>query len=88
MLIHGAGGFVVGAIFVAALLASGIGPAGVLWRVGGMPAVALLWLFSSLTFGSALIGSAVMMAGHAPARPHDGARTSSPVPSCVRSAPQ
>ncbi|HYF06394.1 MAG TPA: hypothetical protein VD970_02155, partial [Acetobacteraceae bacterium] len=64
VLTHGAIGFLVGGVFVAALLLLGDGGFGrLLWQVGGVPAVAMLWFFSGLTFGSALIGGAVMMMG-------------------------
>lgn len=64
VLMHGSFGFLVGGVFVAALLLVGGGGFGrLLWQVGGVPAVAMLWFFSGLTFGSALIGGAVMMLG-------------------------
>ena len=75
MLWHGAIGFLVGLIFVSGLIVlDGGGVGALLWRVGGIEAIALLWFFSGLTFGSALMGCAVMSLGECGERPASGSR--------------
>lgn len=64
MLANAAIGIPVGAVFVSGLmLLDGGGIGALLWRVGGIEAIGLLWLFSAMTFGSALMGGAVMAIG-------------------------
>lgn len=64
MLLHGVVGFLVAAVFVGGLLVLNSGGFGaLLWRVGGPGAITLLWFFSGLTFGSALMGGAIMSLG-------------------------
>jgi hypothetical protein len=60
-LLHGAIGFGIATLFVAAILwADPGGLARVLWLEGAWP-LGLLWFFCGLTFGSVQIGAAVML---------------------------
>ena len=88
MLWHAAIGFIVGAVFVGGLIVlDGGGIGTLLWRVGGFQAIALLWFFSGLTFGSALMGCAVMSLGEGGEGPVSGLRTPSVLrPSALRVA--
>ena len=62
MVLHGLVGFGLAAIFMGALLWADPGGVGrLILREGGLPAVALLWFFTGLTFGSVQIGAAVML---------------------------
>ena len=63
MLLHGAIGFGIAAMFVALLLGTDMGGLGTLLRAADsapFPAL-LLWFFCGLTFGSVQIGAAVML---------------------------
>lgn len=76
MLANAAIGIPVGAVFVGGLvLLDGGGIGALLWRVGGIEAIGLLWLFSAMTFGSALMGGAVMAIGGQGQGPVAGSRT-------------
>jgi hypothetical protein len=72
---HGALGFVLGAVFVAALLAFDPQDAAtlLLTAAGHWWPVVVLWFFTSLTFGAVQIGVATMLlARHEPPRPMRG----------------
>jgi hypothetical protein len=64
MMLHGAIGFGIAAVFVGGILLADPGGLGRLLAPRGPEGVlplALLWFFSGLTFGSVQIGAAVMM---------------------------
>lgn len=65
VLLHAAIGWLVAAIFVAALLHSDPGGIGTLLTRSqeGWGPLLLLWFFTGLTFGSAQLGAAVMLLG-------------------------
>ena len=70
---HGLLGFMIATLFVGGLLWLGREGFGALvWNVGGWQAVALLWFFTGLTFGSAMIGGAVMLIGPEERGPRGG----------------
>jgi len=72
---HGALGFVLGAVFVAAPLAFDTQDAGtlLLTAAGHWWPVVVLWFFTGLTFGAVQIGVATMLlARHEPPRPTRG----------------
>ena len=74
---HGALGFVLGAVFVAALLASDPQDAAtlLLTAAGHWWPVVVLWFFTSLTFGAVQIGVATMLLARQDApRPPRGPR--------------
>ena len=72
---HGALGFALGAVFVAALLAFNPQDAAMLLltAAGHWWPVVVLWFFTGLTFGAVQIGAATMLLEHAePPRPRGG----------------
>jgi hypothetical protein len=76
MLLHGAIGFGLAAVFVALLMSSDNGGLGTLLRGAEshpFPAL-LLWFFCGLTFGSVQIGAAVMLLGTEEQPPSGGTR--------------
>ena len=75
---HGALGFALGAVFVAALLAFNPQDAAMLLltAAGHWWPVVVLWFFTGLTFGAVQIGVATMLlARHDPPRPSRGGGT-------------
>jgi hypothetical protein len=75
MVLHGLIGFGLAAVFVAALLWADPGGVGrLILSQGGIPVIALLWLFSGLTFGSVQIGTAVMLQDGPDRAPRGGRR--------------
>jgi hypothetical protein len=76
MLLHGAIGFGLAAVFVALLMSSDSGGLGTLLRGAEshpFPAL-LLWFFCGLTFGSVQIGAAVMLMDTEEEPPAGGSR--------------
>ncbi len=82
MLLHGAIGFGIAAVFVALLMGTDMGGLGTLLRAADshpFPAL-LLWFFCGLTFGSVQIGAAVMLLDTDEDPPAGGTRTPILVP--------
>ena len=88
MIMHGLVGFGLAAIFVAAVLWADPGGVGTLiLKHGGVPVIAMLWLFTGLTFGSVQIGTAVMLQDGRDDPPRGGRRQRLPaIPVPVRAA--
>jgi hypothetical protein len=87
VLLHGAIGFGIAAVFVALLVSTDSGGLGTLLHGAEshpLP-VLLLWMFCGLTFGSVQIGAAVMLlAEDDPPAPRGGTRVPVAIPVPVR----